>query len=641
MILDGMSKSKKNSAPAARGSKQKASAKSRKRSGPDWSRTLPTMGLVWIGLLLATAIASLCPRFTAYYAVYLLLTLGLAAGALGFLDAIFRKGKSQLLPAFKKYLGYGLVLHYAAAALPRVDWASDGIIEGGRVAYLFVLALLCLAAGLVLFIAAGRPTVQAALGLITEEELHDKDLRKKRYAESRKKGLLHGALEWIDALGFAAILVIVINTFIFQLYEIPSESMVPAFLKKDRPFTGKFEAGPRVPLTDWRLPFLHLPQRGDIITLANPRYPENQSVNLKKYLSQLVSMVTFTAVNIDKYLPDGSVKADPLVKRVVGIPGEKLMMIDDVLYAKRSGDGAFAPVEADKTWASVDLWKQSPDKLANIELVPIDEKHRELLNAWDAKKNGAEPQALALSIAASTRALQKGVPAARAETFMRDIEKKRPNVYQIINTDRAVFEKGDPSGANPIALAGTRGDDLALALAASPKYAAALVEYGASTSAALPAADAYVRGGRALNLLIKDNLLKRAAREAQLIAAGSTFDELSKDTALSSLNREGSELDYYVNGQYAGLYDERNFPAFPAGDEYLGNQQYFAMGDNRYNSLDFRYKTGNFATKALDPADPGSVLYYSNIDPFALDLRFIEGYALFRIWPPSRLGAIR
>ena len=110
----------------------------------------------------------------------------------------------------------------------------------------------------------------------------------------------------MDALGFAAILVILIQTFVFQLYEIPTESMVPAFLERDRPFTAKFDAGPRIPLTDWRLPFLRLPERGDIITLANPRYPENQGVNLKKYLSQFVSMITFTAVNIDKYLPDGT-----------------------------------------------------------------------------------------------------------------------------------------------------------------------------------------------------------------------------------------------------------------------------------------------------------------------------------------------
>ena len=606
------------------------------------ARVLPVMALVWIGLLVVTAVAALCPRFTAYYAVYVLVSLGLAAGALAFLDAIFRKGKRSLHPRFKNYLGYGLVLHYAAAALPRVDWAGDGTIGQGRVVYLFVLAMLCLAAGLVLFVASGRPAAYAGLGLIGDDEVRDKALRKKRFAEGRKKGFLHGAFEWVDALGFAAILVILINTFVFQLYEIPSESMVPAFLKKDRPFTGKLQAGPRVPLTDWRLPFLRLPGRGDIVTLANPRYPENQNVNLKKYLSQLVSMVTFTAVNIDKYLPDGSIKADPLVKRVVGMPGEKLMMIDDVLYARRKGEQAFAPVEADKTWASVDLWREGADRRSHIEVLPIDEKQRNMLNAWDARKRDADPAALVASIAASVRFILAQPSGAKADAFMKELERQRPGVFQVIAKDRAAFEKGDASGGNPIAAAGTRADDLAIALAVggSAAFRAALTAY-ATVSVPTAGADAYERGGHMLNLLIKDNILRRAARETQLIAAGASFDAVSKDADLVRLNKEGGELDYYLNGQYAGLYDERNFPAFPAGDAFLGSQQYFAMGDNRYNSLDFRYRTGNFSMKPIDPADPASVLYYSNIEPFALDLRFIEGYALFRIWPPSRVGAIR
>jgi signal peptidase I len=607
------------------------------------SRSLPVMALVWIGLLLATAVAALCPRFTGYYAAYLIVTLGLAGGSLAFLDAIYRKGRASLHPAFKKFLGYGLVLHYAAAALPRVDWAGSGLIGQGRITYMFVLTMLCLAAGLALFVASSRPAVYAALGLIADDEVADKALRKKRFAENRKKGFLHGALEWIDALGFAAILVILINTFIFQLYEIPSESMVPAFLIHDRPFTSKLSAGPRVPLTDWRLPFLRLPSRGDIITLANPRYPENQSVNPKKYLAQLVSMVTFTAVNVDKYLPDGSPKADPLVKRVVGLPGEKLMMIDDVLYAKRKGEPDFAPVEADKRWARIDLWKESPELLAQIKDLPMDAKHRAVLDTWDKRRREADPAALAASIAASARVLAAKPAASQSTAFLAALAKNRPDVYKVIAADVDALAKAEIAEGNPIAQAGTRADDLALALAVagSAKLRAALADYAACPAAAVPPSDAYVRGGRALNLIVKDNLLRRAAREAELIAAGSGFDVLSKDKSLATLTKEGTELDYYVNGQYAGMYDSRNFPPFPAGDEYLGSQQYFAMGDNRYNSLDFRFKTGNFSIKPLDQADPCSIEYFSNIDPFALDLRFIEGYALFRIWPPSRAGAIR
>jgi signal peptidase I len=601
------------------------------------------MSLAWIGLLLATAIAALCPRFTGYYAIYLLVTLGLAAGSLAFLKAIYRDGRKSLHPAFKKFLGYGLVLHYAAAALPRVDWAGDGVISQGRTTYMFVLAMLCLAAGVALFVAMGRPRAYAALGLITEEEASDKALRKKRFAEERKKGFLHGTLEWIDALGFAAILVILIQTFVFQLYEIPSESMVPAFLVKDRPFTSKLNAGPRVPLTDWRLPFLKLPARGDIVTMANPRYPENQNVNLKKYLAQFVSMITFTAVNIDKYLPDGSIKSDPLVKRVVGLPGEKLMMVDDVLYSKRSGDAAFAPVEEDKTWARSDLWKERDELASRIQQQPIDEKHRAILDEWDAKKRTVDPPALAASISANARILSSKLPAQRSEAFLKALAKAKPDLYKVIAADIESFAKADPAAGNPISLAGTRADDLALALSlgGSASLRAVLTDYAACPDARSAVPNDYERNGRALSLLIKDNLMRRAAREAELIASGADIASMSRDASLVALSKEGGELDYYVNGQYAGLYDERNFPEFPGGDEYLGPKQYFAMGDNRYNSLDFRYKTGDFSIKSLDPADPASVRYYSNIDPFALDLRFIEGYALFRIWPPSRLGAIR
>jgi signal peptidase I len=614
------------------------------------SRALPVMALAWVGLLVATAAAALCPRFTAFYAVYVLVTIGLAGGALAFLDAIYRKGRTRLHPAFKKFLGYGLALHYAAAALPRVDWAGDGLIGPGRVAYMFVLAMLCLAAGIALFVASGRPAAYAALGLISDEEVKDKALRKKRFAENRKRGFLRGGLEWVDALGFAAILVILIQTFVFQLYEIPSESMVPAFLIKDRPFTAKLDAGPRVPLTDWRLPFLKLPRRGDIVTLANPRYPENQSVNLKKYLAQFVSMVTFTAVNIDKYLPDGSQKADPLVKRVVGLPGEKLMMVDDVLYAKRRGDAAFAPVEEDKKWARSDLWKEAPELLSRITEIPIDQKHRAWLDAWDQRRREADPAALAASIASSARLLASRSSASASAAFVKEFARSAPDAYQILVADIEDLAKADPKDGNPISstafplfAARSRLGDLALALSvpSSARLRSALADYAAAPAAATPAPDTYARGCRILNLLVKDNLLKRAAREAELIASGLGMEGLRADPEIRRLSGEGAELDFYVNGQYYGLYDSRNFPQFPAGDGYLGDQQYFAMGDNRYNSLDFRYRTGNAAPRSLDPADPASARYLSNIDPFALDLRFIEGYALFRIWPPSRAGAIR
>ncbi|MCK7479788.1 MAG: hypothetical protein M0C28_22740 [Candidatus Moduliflexus flocculans] len=111
---------------------------------------------------------------------------------------------------------------------------------------------------------------------------------------------------------------------------------------------------------------------GDVVTIANPRYPENHRVDLKKHVSQFVYMVTLTAVHLDSTLPDGTPKADPLVKRITGVPGEKLMMVDDILYARRKGDAGFRKVE--EPWAATDLWKQDAAlRRRRIQQLPLDE----------------------------------------------------------------------------------------------------------------------------------------------------------------------------------------------------------------------------------------------------------------------------
>ena len=265
-------------------------------------------------------------------------------------------------------------------------------------------------------------------------------------------------------------------------------------------------------------------------------------------------------------------------------------------------------------------------------------------SAWDATRKRRRPS--------GARRLDRGLGAVAALRGLRGrrflhaaLERRRPDVYKVVAADTRAFEKADPAPAIPSRrpARGPTTSPWPCSASSSARFPRpALAEYAAAAARQSLPRTLTSAAAASLNLLIKDNLLKRAAREAELVAAGTPPSTDSRRTRPSgAVDQAGAELDYYVNGQYAGLYDERNFPEFPAGDAYLGPTQYFAMGDNRYNSLDFRYRTGNFSIKPLDPADPSSVLYYSNIDPFALDLRFIEGYALFRIWPPSRIGAIR
>ncbi|MCF7895755.1 MAG: S26 family signal peptidase, partial [Candidatus Omnitrophica bacterium] len=45
--------------------------------------------------------------------------------------------------------------------------------------------------------------------------------------------------EWIESIVVAALLVVVLKTFFFQMYKIPTTSMVPTLKPKDKIFVSK------------------------------------------------------------------------------------------------------------------------------------------------------------------------------------------------------------------------------------------------------------------------------------------------------------------------------------------------------------------------------------------------------------------
>lgn len=582
-------------------------------------------------------------RLDAAWTVYALVTLLMAAGHLGFTHFIYREGRTGLWLGWKKFTGYSIPVFYFVHALPRVTWEKAGLIGPGRATLVFLLTLLATLAGILVFWLSSRPATLAAVGVIEADEVGDRALRKKRMRERQlqkhRRNLLLAGLEWIDALAWAAIAVLLVNIFVFQLYVVPSESMVPTFLVGDRPFTLKLATGPRIPLTEWRLPFLRLPQRGDVVTIANPRYPENHGVDLKKYVSQLVYMITFTTVNLDATLPDGTPKADPLVKRVVGVPGDRLMMVDDQLYVRRAGDADWR--KQAEPWAQVDLWKESEALKKKIQVLPIDQQTRDFLSSMDAERlaldQGAAGKAVEASLSAAEAALARIGPA-RLAAFEKG-ELTKAAVAETGARDEAMALAA--KGGNPWSQAGSNVDAFALALAAAKDGAArkALEAYaaGALKAAATSPADAYEKASRALSLEIKATALARTARVLSLLAAASPIEAFGSDPELQRLDLEARKLDWYLRSTW----DSRNFPAFPSETSYLGPTQYFAMGDNRYNSLDFRYREGIQRPRALDPVDPAPVLYLSMLDPFPLEREFIEGTALFRLWPFTRFGSLK
>lgn len=69
------------------------------------------------------------------------------------------------------------------------------------------------------------------------------------------------------------LIVLVIRSFVFEPFRIPSESMMPGLIDGDFIFVSKFAYGLRLPVTNAELFSTGHPQRGDVIVFRLPRDP--------------------------------------------------------------------------------------------------------------------------------------------------------------------------------------------------------------------------------------------------------------------------------------------------------------------------------------------------------------------------------
>lgn len=76
----------------------------------------------------------------------------------------------------------------------------------------------------------------------------------KKYKDGEKH---NAALDWLDAVIFAVVVVTFINIFFFQAFKIPSSSMESTLYTGDHLFVEKLTYGPKVPQTPLTVPFTH------------------------------------------------------------------------------------------------------------------------------------------------------------------------------------------------------------------------------------------------------------------------------------------------------------------------------------------------------------------------------------------------
>lgn len=124
--------------------------------------------------------------------------------------------------------------------------------------------------------------------------------KKKTFVEKAKKPWYR---EWSEALIVAVILALIIRTFLFQAFKIPSGSMLDTLMIGDHLLVNKFIYGTEMPFTDSTYLKLRDPQRGDVIVFE---FPDDED---KSFF-----------------------KRRDFIKRVIGEPGDKIVVKDKQVF---------------------------------------------------------------------------------------------------------------------------------------------------------------------------------------------------------------------------------------------------------------------------------------------------------------------
>lgn len=182
----------------------------------------------------------------------------------------------------------------------------------------------------------------------------------------RSKGFLR---ESAESLGVALLIFLVVRTFAFQAFRIPTSSMEETLLPGDFLFVNKFAYGAQVPFTDARLPGFTEPKRGDIIVFQFPENPDQD------YIKRCVALGGDTVEIRDKQLfvngqpaeDDFTIHRDPIIQKrgprdnmeKIVVPAGHLFMMGD--NRDESFDSRFwGPVDMTlvrgKAWVTYFSW---------------------------------------------------------------------------------------------------------------------------------------------------------------------------------------------------------------------------------------------------------------------------------------------
>lgn len=448
------------------------------------------------------------------------------------------------------------------------------------------------------------------------------------------KRIVSETIEWIDAFVQTVFVVVLINIFIFQLYEIPSESMVSQFLIGDRVLVFKISSGPKFPLTKVGLPNLKKYDRGDIAVFHNPHYPSTRQAEVKSFTSQLVFMLTLTLknINVDE---QGNPIADPLVKRVCGVPGEQLTMLDGKLYHRTQDSNTFTEVEEDNTWAKWNLNELPANIKQKVQTIPFSQNtYDRMLEAEENRRNfdvGAfykECYNLNKEFSSIYNNWNGNNQSKYLDSDVKNLfSNDDMTIYSMFHNNEAITQTllNSPMGKQWFSQFMTKWTEG--------------LNQDVLDCKALYLGDMYSDSLFRINLMTKQILAKLIIQNARLMLNQTSRDFWTYDEIRMNCLEQADLLNLYML-----INDSRNMMVFPSNDEngnatYIPQNCYFMMGDNRFNSLDMRHSYDKFTVPLMEK-DEFSIVYESNLKPQYVSNKTMMGSPCLRFWPLNRLGII-
>jgi signal peptidase I len=106
-----------------------------------------------------------------------------------------------------------------------------------------------------------------------------------------------GVVDYARSMVPVFVVVLLLRSFLFEPFRIPSDSMMPTLQDGDFILVNKFSYGLRLPVVNRKILSVGEPERGDVVVF---RYPPDPAINY--------------------------------IKRLVGLPGDRVKVIDDIVY---------------------------------------------------------------------------------------------------------------------------------------------------------------------------------------------------------------------------------------------------------------------------------------------------------------------